>query len=92
MSMTNITNAALLRPEEVGPLVVQPVTAESVAMQVATVVTTGSASYRIPMITADSTAGWFAEGATDFVIDRHGIHPLKIEVVDIPVRSKKTAV
>ena len=91
MSMTNITNAALLRPEEVGPLVVQPVTAESVAMQVATVVTTGSASYRIPMITADSTAGWFAEGAeitpSDATTNEIDVVPSKVAGLSIISRE-----
>lgn len=80
--MLNSTNPALLRPEDVGALVVQPVAAASVAMQVATIVTTDSPSYRIPIITADSTAGWYAEGAaitpSDATTDEVDVVPLKV--------------
>lgn len=80
--MSTTTDAAILRPEDVGPLVVQPVAAESVALQVATVVTTGSTSYRIPIVTADSTAGWYAEGATitasDTSTDEVSVLPKKV--------------
>lgn len=55
--------AGIIRPEDVGALVVQPVSRESVAFQVATVVNTDSASFRIPIITSDTTAAWTAEGA-----------------------------
>jgi HK97 family phage major capsid protein len=54
--------AGILTPEEVGQLVVQPVTRASVAMQVSTVVPTASAEFRIPIITADSSAAWTPEG------------------------------
>lgn len=82
MAMSTTTDAAILRPEEVGPLIVQPVAAESVAMQVATVVTTGSTSYRIPVVTGDSTAGWYAEGAaitaSDAATDEVDVIPKKV--------------
>jgi len=54
--------AGVLTPEEVGTLVVQPVEKASVATQVATVVHTTSHSFRIPLITADSSAAWTPEG------------------------------
>lgn len=55
--------AGIIRPEDVGDLVVKPVEKESVAMAVSTVVHTESASFRIPIITSDSAAAWTPEGA-----------------------------
>lgn len=62
MSLLSSGGAGILRPEEVGELVVKPVEQASVAMQVSTVVPTMSASFRIPVITADSSAAWTPEG------------------------------
>lgn len=84
MSMSTIANSGgpILRPEEVGTLVVQPVATVSVAMQVATVVYTGSHDYRIPIVTDDPAAGWFAEGAeitpADAVMDEEVVTPKKV--------------
>ena len=55
--------SSLLKPEEVGALVVQPVERASVAFQIATVVRTESHGFRIPVITSDATAAWTAEGS-----------------------------
>lgn len=54
--------AGILSPEEVGALVVQPVQRASIAMTVATVVTTDRPSFRIPIITSDASAAWTPEG------------------------------
>ncbi|MDQ3104102.1 MAG: phage major capsid protein [Actinomycetota bacterium] len=59
---TTATVSGLL-PDTHGPLVVQPAINASVFAQVATVVTTSSTKYRIPIVTADPAASWVAEGA-----------------------------
>lgn len=63
MALTNGTAPAILTPAQVNDLVVQPVIDVSVASQVCTVVRTGSKDYRVPVVTADPTAAWVAEGA-----------------------------
>lgn len=83
MALSTTTAAAILRPEDVGQLVVQPVAAGSIAMQLCTVVTTASTSYRIPIVTADSTAGWYAEGGT--------ITPSDATTTEVDVIPKKVA-
>ncbi len=52
-----------LLPDTYGPLVVQPALDASVFAQVATIAMTGSTEYRIPIVAADPTAAWVAEGA-----------------------------
>ena len=56
-------HASLLLPEQVGDLVVQPVDRASIAVEVSTVVTTDSSTFRVPIVDADVAAGWVAEGA-----------------------------
>jgi HK97 family phage major capsid protein len=62
MYTTTSTVNALL-PDQSGALVVQPALDASVFAMVATTVTTGSTEYRIPIVSADPTASWVAEGA-----------------------------
>jgi len=50
-------------PDQYGPLVVEPVQRQSVAMQVSTVLATGQHSMNIPRVTEDPSAAWVAEGA-----------------------------
>jgi HK97 family phage major capsid protein len=88
---TSGTAAAILRPEDVGALVVQPVIAQSVAAQVATIVNTGSHDYRIPIVTDDVDAGWFAEGAeitpSDLTMDEEVVVPKKVAGLTIISRE-----
>jgi HK97 family phage major capsid protein len=64
MTMTTTSQGGpLLRPEQVGALLDATVGGMSIALLVSKVVQTGSTSYRIPVLTTDSTAGWFTEGA-----------------------------
>lgn len=60
---TGDANKAFL-PEEAHPLIVQPVEAASIALQVAETVQTGEQVnyYRVPIVTEDPTAAWVAEG------------------------------
>lgn len=62
MTMTRSNGAALLTPEQVAELLVQPIITESVAAQVATVVTTTASSFRVPAVQEDPSASWVAEG------------------------------
>ena len=50
-------------PAEVNELVIRPLIEQSVAAQVSTVVETGSHDFRVPVVSADPTAAWTAEGA-----------------------------
>jgi HK97 family phage major capsid protein len=60
---TSSTNVSGILPDASGPLIVQPALQASILAQIATTVTTDSHSYRIPIVTADPTAAWVAEGA-----------------------------
>lgn len=79
--------AGILTPEEVGQLVVQPVTAASVAMQIATVVQTNSNEFRIPIVTNDAIAAWTPEGsditASDAGVDEITVKPDKLAALSI---------
>lgn len=63
MAMTISSGNVAFLPQDVGALIVQPVVQESVAAQVSTVVRTSAAGFRIPIVSADPTAAWVAEGA-----------------------------
>lgn len=63
MALTTSGGASILTPEEVGALVIRPLLEQSVAAQVSTIVQTSSHDFRIPIVAADPTAGWTAEGA-----------------------------
>lgn len=87
MALLSSGAAGILRPEEIGELVVQPVQRQSVAMQVSTVVPTMSASFRIPIITTDSSAAWTPEGEeitpTNPGVDELDIVPKKLAALTI---------
>jgi hypothetical protein len=56
--MADISTApGILSPEQVQQLVVEPLTRQSVATQVSTVVQTSSTSTRFPIVVADPTSG-----------------------------------
>ncbi|MCQ4365834.1 phage major capsid protein [Mycobacterium gordonae] len=63
MALTTSGGASILTPEEVGALVIRPLMETSVAAQVSTVVPTNSHDFRVPIVSADPTAAWTAEGA-----------------------------
>jgi HK97 family phage major capsid protein len=60
--LTTGPGASILRPEEVETLIVQPLTRDSVATTVSTVVQTQSTSTRFPVVQADPTTAWTQEG------------------------------
>jgi HK97 family phage major capsid protein len=70
MSMSTSNAAAILTPAQVDSLLVQPVLAQSVAAQVAKVVPVSGSSLRLPIVAADPTAAWTAEGAEIAVSDQ----------------------
>lgn len=72
-----------LLPSQYGNLVVQPVIAESVFAQIATTVVTDAATYRVPLVTADPTAAWVAEGAE--------ITPSDPTLNELPITMPKVA-
>lgn len=83
MSLFTSTNdVGGLLPDGYGALVVQPALAASIFAQVATTVTTGSTNYRIPVVSADPTASWVAEGAeitaTDPTLQELTVTPTKV--------------
>ncbi|MGV0778903.1 phage major capsid protein [Mycolicibacterium elephantis] len=80
--LTSSTGGALL-PNEIGVLITQPVRQMSVAMAVASVVTTTQHEYRVPVVDADASAAWTAEGAE--------ITPSDAEFSEVVVTPPKVA-
>ena len=82
--MAFLTDAAggILDNEEIAKLIVEPITQESVAMQVATPHPTERPSVRFPKVTDDVEAGWYDEGEdislTDPTVDEVNVTPKKI--------------
>lgn len=88
----NTTNfASILTPEQVGELVIRPLITESIAGQVLTAVTTASREYRIPIVAADPSASWTAEGAeitvSDADVDEITVIPSKLAALSIITRE-----
>ncbi|WP_242484938.1 phage major capsid protein [Rhodococcus sp. MS16] len=74
MSMFTANSGAILTPAQIDELLVKPVMAMSVALQVARIVPCESSSLRLPVVNEDPSAGWYAEGTeigvTDMVVDQ----------------------
>ena len=91
MTLTTNTAAAILRPEEVHDLLVQPTFDLSVAAQVANLVEITSKSIRFPVVTADPTAQWVAEGAeitpSDGDLDEVDVVPSKVAGLTVITRE-----
>lgn len=89
MVATRANFTPILTPEEVGQLVVQPLTEDSVAGRVLTVVTmsANSKDYRIPVVTADPSASWVSEGAeivpSDQTVQETVVSPSKLAGLSI---------
>lgn len=84
MSLLSSTAAGILRPEEVGELIVKPVQQLSVAMQIAKVVPTTSSKFRIPVVNSDVSSAWTPEGSD--------INPSDPDVDEVEVEPRKLAV
>lgn len=63
MSLSTTTGASVLTPEQVSALVVLPLIESSVAAQASTVIQTSSHDLRVPIVSADPTAAFVAEGS-----------------------------
>ncbi|GAA3728802.1 HK97 family phage major capsid protein [Spinactinospora alkalitolerans] len=61
--MDSAVNAALLKPEQVNALVVQPFVDAATATQIGNVVRVDAPEFRIPVLTDDVDGAWTAEGA-----------------------------
>lgn len=76
------SNVTAITPEQVEALIVRPVDAASVAVQVSTLIPSNTTSVRIPRVNADPTASWVREGdeigASDPKIDDVEITPAKL--------------
>lgn len=83
MAMTTASANGSFLPDQVGDLIVRPVTTASIATQVSTVITTGANSFRIPIVSADPSAAFVAEGAE--------ITPSDATLAEVVVAFKKLA-
>ncbi len=88
---TSNSGARGLLPDDTGPLVVQPFIAASVAAQVSRTVTTNANRYRIPLVVADPTAAFVAEGAeipvSDPTLQELAVTPSKVAGLTIISRE-----
>ena len=91
MALTTTTGAPVLRPEDVGDLLVVPTMNMSVAAQVSTVVTTTSKDFRVPVVLADPAAQWVTEGSeitpSDANLDEVTVTPAKLAGLSIITRE-----
>jgi HK97 family phage major capsid protein len=62
--ITTVNSPGILAPEEVGPLIIQPLRLHSVALRMTTVIETLRPSLRFPIVDADAAASWVVEGDT----------------------------
>ena len=62
--ITTVNSPGILAPEEVGPLIIQPLRLRSVALRMTTVIETMRPSLRFPIVDADAAASWVVEGAS----------------------------
>ncbi|OBH45372.1 capsid protein [Mycobacterium intracellulare] len=80
-----------LLPDEIGSLITQPVRQLSVALRVATVVTTTAHEYRVPVVLGDAGAAWVPEGgeitASDADFDEIVVRPAKVAGLSIISRE-----
>lgn len=82
MALTTGFAPGILAPEEVGPLIVQPLRLRSVALRVSTVIETLRPSLRFPVVDSDAAASWLAEGddinETDPTLGECVVEPTKV--------------
>lgn len=84
---TNNDGRSILRPEQVSQLVVQPLIARSVALQIASVITVGNNVLRVPIVNSDPVADWTPEGAeiavSDSALSELSIRPKKLAALSV---------
>jgi HK97 family phage major capsid protein len=59
---TALSGGSILAPADVQGVVIEPLTRESVAMTVSTVITTERHETRFPIVVSDPTSSWTKEG------------------------------
>jgi len=78
----SLSNISAITPDQIESLIIRPVAAASIAMQVASLITTNATDTRIPRVMSDPTAAWVAEnaeiGASDPTVDDIVITPAKL--------------
>jgi HK97 family phage major capsid protein len=89
--LTSSTDTGGLLGDQIGKLIVQPTMDMSIAAQVATLVSTSSHTYRLPVVATDPTAAWVAEGAeitpSDAVLEELVVTPKKLAGLSILSRE-----
>lgn len=87
MATNTTTHGAILSPDQIGDLLVRPLITDSAAGQVLGTVQLASATYRVPVVTADPAAAWTAEGAeiavTDSAVDEITVEPFKLAALTV---------
>lgn len=82
MAISTINSPGILAPEEIGPLIIQPLRLRSVALRTSTVIETTRPSLRFPVVELDAAATWLAEGdditETDPDIGECVVTPVKV--------------
>src|SRR5277367_4439765 len=88
MKMTGITTGTspgILAPEEVGPLIIQPLRLRSVALRMTTVIESMRPSLRFPVVDSDAAAAWTVEGdeisETDPTLGEVVVTPLALKAL-----------
>lgn len=81
MSLTTANSGPILSPEQIGELVIKPLSQASVALQVSHIVQVAS-TLRIPLVASDVSSGWVAEAAeipaTDLATSEIDVVPRKL--------------
>lgn len=82
MFTTTTSDVKSITPDQIAQLITLPVQAASVAAQVSTLLETGATRTQLPMITADPSAAWVAEGEeigpSDPTVDDITVTPAKV--------------
>lgn len=91
MASTTSGFAPILTAAQVGELIIRPLISQSIAGQILTAVNISSHSYRIPVVTADPSASWTAEGAeitaSDATVDEVVVTPSKLAALSVISRE-----
>jgi HK97 family phage major capsid protein len=82
MSLLEASAGGIVLPEQIGPLIIQPLRQRSTALQVCTEVQTLSPKFRLPVVDLDAASTWLAEGAdittTDPTIGEEVVSAMKL--------------
>lgn len=91
MVHTTANSAGILTPDQVTDLLIRPAFEMSVAAQVASLITTSSSTTRFPVVAADPSAAWVAEGGeiavSDASLTEIDVTPSKLAGLTIATRE-----